>query len=45
MSYDRLIEHIADAAINAGMFVRCCGYAVLVFCVAAPILVVLHEIR
>jgi hypothetical protein len=36
MKYDQFIEAIADAAINAGMFVRCAGYACIAFCVVAP---------
>ena len=36
MKYDRMIEAIADAAINAGMLVRCAGYACIAFVVVAP---------
>lgn len=40
MKYDQFIEAIADAAINAGMLVRCAGYACIAFVIVAPTVMV-----
>lgn len=39
MKFQFVMEAIADAAINAGMFARCCGYACIAFCIVMPLTV------
>jgi hypothetical protein len=39
MKFFQVMEAIADAAINAGWLFRCFAYAILAFCIVAPITV------
>jgi len=39
MKFQSIMDSIADAAINAGMLARYCAYAVIAFCIVAPLTV------
>lgn len=39
MNIDKMLEVVADAAINAGALVRCAGYAIVLFCIVSPLIV------
>jgi hypothetical protein len=39
MKYQNILDSLTDAALSAGLFVRCIGYALVIFIIIAPVLV------